>query len=322
MPRPLRIEYNNAYYHVMNRGRSRQKIFHGADYYQVFLDTLSQAHQRFGIEILCYCLMSNHYHLLLKTPEGNLGRAMRHINGVYTQRYNRLRKTDGSLFRGRYKAILVEEDSYQLQVSRYIHLNPIDAKMIQHLDDYPWSSYPAYIGQSKIPPWLYTGEILARFQPNSQPHKGYHEFVMQGVDEELKRFYGKGNMVPYLGSDSFRDWAYQHRQTDSKALTKTTQRFFRPAIDEIIADISQEFNVSQQSIMTGSRGRTGKNIPRWVAMYLAQEVCGAKLNAIAAAFNLNSIASISNNIANLKSELGIDKQLLKRVDLLISKYDT
>ena len=134
MPRPLRIEYENACYHVMNRGRSKQKIFHNEEYYQVFLSTLAQAHKRFSIQIQSYCLMSNHYHLLVKTPEGNLGRAMRHINGIYTQRYNRMKKTDGSLFRGRYKAILVEEDSYQLQLSRYIHRNPIEAKVVEQLE--------------------------------------------------------------------------------------------------------------------------------------------------------------------------------------------
>ncbi|MCP4042362.1 MAG: hypothetical protein GY731_10475 [Gammaproteobacteria bacterium] len=101
----------------MNRGRRRQRIFHDMDYFNSFLQTLEEAHQRFGLQVLCYCLMSTNYHLLVKTPEANLGRAMRHINGQYTQRYNRLRKTDGPLFRGRYKAILIEEDSYQLQLS-------------------------------------------------------------------------------------------------------------------------------------------------------------------------------------------------------------
>jgi putative transposase len=95
MPRPLRIEYENDYYHVINRGRGRQKIFHNERYFEAFITSLAEAHQRFGIQILCYCLMGNHYHLLVKTPEANLGRAMRHINGLYTQRYNRLKNTDG-----------------------------------------------------------------------------------------------------------------------------------------------------------------------------------------------------------------------------------
>ena len=140
MPRPLRIEYENAYYHVMNRARARQKVFHSEVYYEAFLNTLEEAQQRFSVEILCYCLMGNHYHLLLKTPEANLGRVMRHINGVYTQRHNRLKRTDGPLFRGRYKAICVEEDSYQLQLSRYIHRNPIEARLVSELESYNWSS--------------------------------------------------------------------------------------------------------------------------------------------------------------------------------------
>jgi len=135
MTRPLRIEYENAYYHVMNRGRSYEDIFHSEEYYKAFLSTLDEAHRRFGLQILSYCLMPNHYRLLVKTPKANLGRAMRHINGVYTQRHHRLKKTDEALFRGRYKAIAIEEDSYQLQVSRYIHLNPLEAGMVEKLSD-------------------------------------------------------------------------------------------------------------------------------------------------------------------------------------------
>lgn len=138
MPRPIRIEYEDAYYHVMNRGRGRQYIFHTEAYYQAFFETLSEACERFALVVHAYCLMGNHYHLLVQTPQGNLGRIMRHINGVYTQRYNRLKRTDGPLFRGRYKAILVDEDSYLLQLSRYIHRNPIEMKqpLVSGLENY------------------------------------------------------------------------------------------------------------------------------------------------------------------------------------------
>jgi len=131
MARPIRIEYENAYYHVMNRGRGHQAIFKNDHYYHAFIDTLSEASERFDLVVHGYCLMGNHYHLLLQTPHANLGRVMRHINGVYTQRYNRLKKTDGPLFRGRYKAILIEEDAYLLRLSRYIHRNPIETKQPQ-----------------------------------------------------------------------------------------------------------------------------------------------------------------------------------------------
>ena len=146
MPRPERIEYEYAFYHVMNRGRGRRLIFHNEQYYQVFLETLESACERFGGIVHAYCLMGNHYHLLIETPLANLGRIMRHVNGVYTQQYNRIKKTDGSLFRGRYKALIVDADAYLLQLTRYIHRNPIDTKrpMVDELQDYPWSSYPAY----------------------------------------------------------------------------------------------------------------------------------------------------------------------------------
>jgi REP element-mobilizing transposase RayT len=205
MPRPLRIEYEDAYYHVMNRGRGRKAIFHGDAYYNAFLETLKEAHQRFTLQILCYCLMGNHYHLLVKTPEANLGRAMRHINGLYTQRYNRLRKMDGPLFRGRYKAILVEEDSYQLQLSRYIHRNPIEAGLVDQLEGYPWSSYPYYVSKMSPPDWLYQDEIYDQLSLKSRHREKYRAFVEMGVDEQIAAFYGKGNQVPYLGSDAFRD---------------------------------------------------------------------------------------------------------------------
>ncbi len=161
MPRPLRIEYDHAFYHVMNRGKGRQDIFHDGRYFQAFLDTVAEAQQRFNAVIHCYCLMSNHYHILIETPLGNLGRIMRHINGVYTQRYNRLKRTDGPLFRGRYKAILVDADSYLLQLSRYIHRNPIESKklLVEKLEQWPWSSYPAYTRKVDVPHWLTVDKV-------------------------------------------------------------------------------------------------------------------------------------------------------------------
>ena len=156
MSRPLRIEYEDAFYHVMNRGRGRKTIFHDNAYYEAFLACLTEANVRFGLEVHAWCLMGNHYHLMVKTPRGNLSRALRHIDGVYTQRYNRLANTDGPLFRGRYKAIVIDSNSYLLQTSRYIHRNPIELRqpLVQKLEDYPWSSYPAYVNKANIPVFL------------------------------------------------------------------------------------------------------------------------------------------------------------------------
>ena len=322
MPRPLRIEYENAYYHVMNRGRGRQCIFHGDDYYNAFLKTLEEAHQRFRLQILCYCLMSNHYHLLVKTPEANLGRALRHINGLYTQRYNRLRKTDGPLFRGRYKAILVEEDSYQLQLSRYIHRNPIEAGVVDRLDDYPWSSYPYYVGTLSAPAWLYREEIYQQLMVKSRRREKYRAFVEMGVDEEIAAFYGKGNQIPYLGSDAFRDWAYRQRQTDESELHRETIQYFRPTIEQVTASVARHFKVDADGITKSQRGHVDENIPRWVVMYLAQESCGLKLREIADYLGLKRTGSIPTTITKLKSRMATDAGLARMVGKIKSEYDT
>jgi len=322
MPRPIRIEYENAYYHVMNRGAGRRDIFHDKAYFEVFLQTLEEAHQRFGIQIICYCLMSNHYHLLIKTPEANLGRAMRHINGVYTQRYNRLRKTDGPLFRGRYKAILVEEDSYPLQLSRYIHRNPLDAKMVTDLESYLWSSYPIYVGVQKPPKWLYSYEIYAQLGVKRRRKEKYQTFVEMGVDEEITTFYSKGNQASYLGSDEFRAWAYQQRQTDDNEVSKSSLQQFRPNIDEVMKSVAKDFGVELLSLTESQRGRREDNVPRWVVMYLGQELCGLSLRQIADRLGLKRTGSIPNMIGKLKARMASDSKLLRQINKIKSQYDT
>ncbi|WP_196141204.1 transposase, partial [Aliikangiella sp. G2MR2-5] len=206
MPRPTRIEYQGAFHHVMNRGRHRRTIFHDTRYFEAFLKTLEEAHQRFDAVIHAYCLMSNHYHLLIETPKANLGQIMKHINGLYTQRYNRLKKVDGPLFRGRYKSILLDADAYLLQLSRYIHRNPLEVKrvMVNQLEDYRWSSYAAYLNKVKAPDWLYREKIY-QMLGQRQRYVGYANYVEKGIDEDIKRFYNKGNVLSVLGDKEFRE---------------------------------------------------------------------------------------------------------------------
>jgi len=322
MPRPIRIEYEDACYHVMNRGRARQKIFLNAEYFDAFLVCLSEAHRRFGIQILCYCLMDNHYHLLIKTPEANLGRAMRHINGVYTQRYNRLKKTDGALFRGRYKAICVEEDSYQLQLSRYIHQNPLEAKIVKKNDDYPWSSYAYYVTNQKIPDWLYQQDIFDQLHVKSRLREKYRAFVELGVDDELAQFYSKGNTVPYLGSATFRDWAYSQRTMNKGSVSKQAIQLFRPSIEEIVTQVAKTFKVSELSILKSERGQVKNNIPRWVAMALSQDISSKKLNEIAKSFNLKRTGSIPTTVSKLRALMEEDLSLKRKVGRITRQYDT
>jgi len=266
--------------------------------------------------------MDNHYHLVVKTPEGNLGRTMRHINGVYTQRHNRLKKTDGPLFRGRYKAICVEEDSYQLQLSRYIHLNPLEANRVKKIDDYPWSSYPYYVNKQKPPEWLYQNDIYNQLNVKTRLQEKYRSFVELGVDEEIAQFYSKGNTVPYLGSESFRDWAYAQRTTDQASIPKQTIQLFRPSMDEIVARVAKTFNVSEASILKSERGQVSNNIPRWVALYLSQEICSKTLSAIAEAFSLKRTGSIPTTISKLRRLMEDDSSLKTKVNRIKRQYDT
>ena len=137
MARPLRIEYPGAWHHVMNRGRRGEAIYSDDTDYSLFTDLLKETAEMWNIRIAAYCLMPNHYHMLVQTPDANLSRSMRHLNGVYTQRCNNRHGWDGSLFRGRYKSILIDSDSYLLQAVRYIHRNPLRANLVTHIGEYP-----------------------------------------------------------------------------------------------------------------------------------------------------------------------------------------
>src|SRR3989338_5018664 len=156
MARPLRIEYPNAVYHVMNRGLGRKDITLIGDDYHVFFETLKETANLFNIRVISYCLMSNHYHLLIETPRANLSRGMRHLNGVYTQRFNRKHRRVGHVFQGRYKAVVVQRDIHLLELCRYVVLNPVRARMVKKAENWEWSSYRATVGQETKPAWLTT----------------------------------------------------------------------------------------------------------------------------------------------------------------------
>src|SRR3989338_416655 len=163
MARPLRIEYTGAFYHITSRGNERKNIFTNEYDFKKFLEYLEAANKRYRAVIHIYCLMSNHYHLLIETPLGNLSQIMRHINGSYTTYFNTKRQRAGHLFQGRYKAILVDADEYAEGLSRYIHLNPVRAGIVTKPEEYDWSSYQCYIGRKKIPSCLKVDFILGYF---------------------------------------------------------------------------------------------------------------------------------------------------------------
>ncbi len=163
MARALRITYPGAFYHVTSRGNKRKAIFKSKRDREKFLGYIESATQRYNAVIHAYCMMDNHYHILLETPSGNLAQIMRHINGAYTTYFNIKRARSGHLFQERYKAILVDIDEYAKELSRYIHLNPVRAKIVEIPEEYDWSSYKFYIGKQKPAKWLYRDFILGYF---------------------------------------------------------------------------------------------------------------------------------------------------------------
>jgi len=203
MTRPLRIEFKGAVYHITSRGNARQAIFLDEKDFTDFLTVLCSVVKRYHFILHSFCLMNNHYHLLMETPEANLSRGMRQLNGLYTQRFNQRHKRVGHLFQGRYKAILIDKDNYLLELCRYIVLNPIRAKIAKDPKDWRWSSYLATTGYKGIP-CLTTDWILSQFaKEQKKASREYQVFVLSGIKAESPLKAVKGQL--FLGQENFID---------------------------------------------------------------------------------------------------------------------
>jgi putative transposase len=226
------MEFPGAVYHLTSRGNARQKIFLSDADRELFLDTLTQVVSRYGWICHAYCLMANHYHLLVETPRGNLAIGMRQLNGIYTQSFNRRHKRVGHLLQGRYKAILVEKESYLLELCRYIVLNPARVKeRIEHAA-WKWSSYRATSGQAKVPELLSVDWVLGQFGKHRRTaQKRYRDFVRDGL---AQRPWDDLKGQIYLGSDDFIE---RHSAADKelKEIPRAQLRAVKPTLDRIFA---------------------------------------------------------------------------------------
>ena len=202
MARPLRIEFPGALYHVTSRGNAQQDIFLDVDDRHHFLSVVERVVSRFHLLVHAYCLMDNHYHLVLETPEANLSKAVRQLNGVYTQAFNRRHDRVGHVLQGRFKAILVDRDSYLLELCRYVVLNPVRANVTRKPDAYRWSSYRASSGLTPALPFLTTDWLLAQFgKQRAAAQRKYREFVAEGINHASPWDKLQGQVL--LGSDEF-----------------------------------------------------------------------------------------------------------------------
>jgi putative transposase len=202
MSRPLRLEFCGALYHVTSRGDGRGEIYRDDEDRQVQLTVLEEVVKRFHWTIHAYCLMGNHYHLLIETPDGNLSKGMRQFNGVYTQRFNRRHDRVGHVFQGRFKGIIVQKDSYLLELARYIVLNPVRAGIVRSARDWPFSSYRATAGFADTPVWLTTDWILSAFAARKGlAQERFRAFVAEGKNQPSP--WGKLKNQIFLGDDKF-----------------------------------------------------------------------------------------------------------------------
>ena len=204
MARPLRIEFPGAVYHITSRGNERKAIFRDDRDRKMFLDTLEDVTLRYNWFCHAYCMMDNHYHLLIDTPDGNLSIGMRQLNGVYTQRFNKRHSRVGHFFQGRFKAVLLQKDSHLLEACRYVVLNPVRAERVQRPEEWVWSSYGATAGRRKPHPCLVIDWVLGQFGfERKMAEAGYRRFVRDGIGVESIWNSVRGQSV--FGDDDFVD---------------------------------------------------------------------------------------------------------------------
>lgn len=202
MSRPLRIEYSGALYHVTARGDRHDHIYRSDNDRLVWLSILGDTCARFNFVIHAYCQMTNHYHLLVETANGRLSRGMRHLNGNYSQYFNRTHNLVGHVYQGRYAAILCQQDSYMQELSRYIELNPVRAKMRLSPEEWPWSSYRPKMGMQHTPAWLQSESMLLYFSSNQEEaRQAYRQFVLAGMNGPNPLRVVKNQM--FLGDEAF-----------------------------------------------------------------------------------------------------------------------
>ena len=322
MGRPLRIEYPGALYHITSRGNERKKIFLDDEDRTKFLEILRDYHERYGVLIHSYVLMDNHYHLVLETPKGNLLKVMHGINGGYTGYFNRKYNRAGHLFQGRYKGILVEKDTYLIPLSRYVHLNPVRAKIVEAPEKHRWSSYPGYTGKGREYEWMDYSWVLSRFGDDiSMARKKYRGYVEDALKEPVENPIEALHGQIILGGKEFikkikgmlKGRPLSQEIIERKRLTEN------PRTDEVIRTVAREFGVEEEAIKDkGNRA----NAARKVAIYLVQRYTGLSNDEIGRLFGGIHYSAISKASARLKEEITHDSKLSKLVERLISQFKT
>jgi len=269
MARPLRIEFPGALYHVTSRGNARQSIFPTDGDRQVFLSVLAAVVERFHWLCHGYCLMDNHYHLVIETPRSNLALGMRQLNGVYTQWFNKIHQSTGHLLQGRYKAIVIEKDAYLLEVSRYVVLNPVRAGAVERPEDWEWSNYRAMAGGVAAPRFLTVDWILSQFGDERDAAKRqYTRFIRTGIGDATVWDNLHGGVI--LGKERFLGTLRQFlKKRESAEEVPRKERFAdRPTLETLFDGVSSRIERNKAIVSAHERyGYTLSEIGRFLTLH-------------------------------------------------------
>jgi putative transposase len=319
MVRPLRIEYAGAWYHVTCRGNEKKNIFRDPLDKAKFIEILSSSLKLYGLKLHSFVMMDNHFHLLLQTPEGNLGNFMQRFNTTYTVYFNRRHRRSGHLFQGRYKAILIEKNEYLLELSRYIHMNPVRIreqsqlgveKKRMILNEYPWSSYSGYIHPRKRQPFVCYSEILGMVGGGDtfRGRRRYEQFSTDGILKDMNiSFWKEVKGQAVLGSDDFVDWVYEgflsKKKLDRRELAGVKELDRSPStVEEIARKVSRELGVEEERLYR----RRGIPQARSVFMELCRLYLSRRMSLAEIGRKLGGVSAsaLSQNRKRLEAALG------------------
>ena len=319
MSRAWRIEYEGALYHLLSRGNQGNDIFEDNRDRKIFFDTVGEMSERFEVEIFAYVLMSNHYHLLLRTHHANIKKAMHWFGTTYTQRFNTRHNRSGHLFQGRYKSILVQNDAYLLRLSCYIHRNPLRAGVVNRLADYRWSSYLSYGYGRKNPEWLSTDLILSQFKGLDQ-HRRYRIMVQKYAKEE-KRLLEDLRHGLFWGSQHFVDKIRkQHLPSKIDSSVPQQTQLTKPSDPNAILQSAQRLlKCDVQSFMQKERVLGADKEKRDLLIYLLWKAGGLSNAQIGHFFGI-SYSAVSHAVRSIRSKMQHDGNIVAKFKQLNSQF--
>lgn len=315
MARQLRIEYEGAFYHVTSRGNQREKIFWDDKDREEFKKILKRTKERYGYLLHAYVLMDNHYHLLIETPHANIKQVMQNINTSYTVYINRRHERFGHLLQGRYKAFIVDKENYLLELGRYIHLNPVRAKIVKRAEDYKWSSYREYLQGGWKRTITETDDTLYSFsKKRAIAVKKYQEFMSEEVSEVSPL---KGSVGSVLGDETFRGKVIRHLKgiPDKTEIPEVKEMKNKHRIKDVIKAVSRYYGAREEELLKRKKATERQ---RKIAIYLCKILSGKKNIEVGRIFGI-TLQAVTNAVRNIERMSEKDKKIIKEIEAIKKK---